>query len=52
MRVKHLDRYVHEFIGRRESRQFDMLEQVHASVTGIVGKPLRDRNLATYAAVI
>ena len=45
MRVKHLNRYVLELIGRRESRPFELLEQAHDCVLGMVGKRPECRDL-------
>ncbi len=43
--VKHLDRYVREFAGRRNVREADTMEQMGAVVIGMVGKRLMYRQL-------
>ncbi len=42
---KHLDRYVTEFSGRHNRRSADTLDQMAATVAGMVGKRLRYRDL-------
>ena len=41
MSAKHLHRYVTEFEGRHNSREFDTLEQMEGTVAGMAGKRLR-----------
>ena len=38
--AKHLDRYVGEFSGRHNRRRADTLDQMAATVTGMIGKRL------------
>ncbi len=45
MNPKHLQRYVGEFSGRHNIRPADTLEQMAATVAGLVGKRLRYRDL-------
>ena len=45
MSVKHLDRYVQEFAGRKNQRDMDTLDQMAELVDGFVGKRLRYRDL-------
>ena len=45
MSEKHLQRYVNEFSGRHNVRPTDTLEQMAATVAGMIGKRLRYRDL-------
>ena len=45
MSEKHLNRYVNEFAGRHNVREFDTIKQMGEVVMGIVGKRLRYRDL-------
>ena len=45
MSVKHLNRYVQEFAGRKNQRDMDTLDQMEELVDGFVGKRLRYRDL-------
>ena len=45
MGVQHLQRYVNEFVGRHNVREFDTIEQMGRVVTGMAGKRLRYRDL-------
>ena len=45
MSVKHLQRYVNEFCGRHNVRDFDTIDQMTALVVGLVGKRLQYREL-------
>ena len=45
MSVKHLDRYVHEFAGRHNTRPLDTLVQMEHIAQGLVGKNLRYQDL-------
>ncbi|MCE2503428.1 MAG: hypothetical protein J4G05_05150 [Chlorobi bacterium] len=45
MSVKHLDRYVNEFAGRHNVRNFDTIEQMSMLVAGMSGKRLRYQEL-------
>ena len=45
MSVKHLQRYVNEFCGRHNVRDFDTIDQMTALVLGLVGKRLQYRDL-------
>ncbi len=45
MSSKHLNRYVQEFAGRHNIRDFDTLEQMTILTAGMVGKRLRYRDL-------
>lgn len=42
---KHLDRYVGEFAGRHNAREFDTIDQMENIVIGMVGKRLRYQDL-------
>ena len=44
---KHLDRYVREFAGKHNLREFDTLTQMHRVVVNLVGKRLTYRNLTS-----
>ena len=45
MSYKHLQRYVNEFCGRHNVRDFDTIDQMAAVVVGLVGKRLQYREL-------
>ena len=45
MGVQHLQRYVNEFVGRHNLREFDTIDQMGRIVTGMVGKRLRYKDL-------
>ena len=49
MSVKHLQRYVNEFCGRHNVRDFDTIDQMTALVLGLVGKRLQYRDLVAGA---
>ena len=44
---KHLQRYVNEFSGRHNTRPADTLDQMAATVSGMIGKRLRYRELVS-----
>ena len=43
--AKHLQRYVNEFAGRHNTRSADTLDQMKATIAGMIGKRLRYREL-------
>lgn len=45
MSPKHLDRYVHQFAGKHNEREFDTMEQMSHVVAGLVGRQLLLRDL-------
>ena len=45
MSVKHLDRYVKEFVGRQNQRELDTLDQMKHMAQGMEGKRLKYRTL-------
>ena len=45
MGVRHLQRYVNEFVGRHNVRDLDSIKQMGTLVTGMVGKRLQYRGL-------
>ena len=45
MSIKHLDRYVSEFAGRHNAREFDTLAQMIFIVRDMVGKRLKYKEL-------
>ena len=45
MSVKHLDRYVAEFEGHQNDRDYDTIDQMEMTVRGMEGKRLRYRDL-------
>ena len=47
MSHKHLDRYVNEFAGRNNIRDFDTVDQMRALTAGMVGKRLTYEKLIT-----
>ena len=47
MSHKHLDRYVNEFAGRNNIRDFDTIDQMRALTAGMVGKRLTYEKLIT-----
>ena len=46
MSAKHLDRYVTEFAGRHNDREWDTVDQMQLIAQGMVGKRLRYKDLA------
>ena len=45
MSPKHLDRYVQEFAGKKNFRESDTLDQMSATVVGLMGRTLPYRRL-------
>ncbi len=45
--AKHLGRYVDEFAGRHNIREFDTTDQIAAIVAGVVGHRLMNRDLSS-----
>ncbi len=45
MSFKHLHRYVTEFAGRHNAREWDTIKQMAALAVGMVGKRLRYQDL-------
>ncbi len=45
MSPKHLHRYVHEFAGRHNTRDWDTVDQMNTVVTRMVGRRLMYRSL-------
>ena len=45
MSVKHLQRYIDEFSNRNNIRDMDTMDQINATINGLVGKRLKYKEL-------